>query len=103
MEKTDIYKIIMSEFRCSNCNKQIFKGKLRSDYHIEAFCPRCKNITIFERSSIAKKDKIWYNSNELNNRVPIRAPGLDIFISSFGAFYIFGYRIRKSEIVCREA
>ena len=58
MEKTDIYKIIMSEFRCSNCNKQIFKGKLRSDYHIEAFCPRCKNITIFERSSIAKKDKV---------------------------------------------
>lgn len=57
MNKTDIYKLIMSEFRCSNCNKQIFKGKLRSDYHIEAFCPRCKSITIFERSSIAKKDK----------------------------------------------
>ena len=58
MEKSDIYKIIMSEFRCSNCNKQIFKGKLRSDYHIEAFCPRCKTITVFERSSIAKKTKV---------------------------------------------
>ena len=57
MNKDDIYKIIMSSFRCSNCDKQLFKGKLRSDYHIEAFCPRCKNITIFERSSIAKKDK----------------------------------------------
>ena len=57
MNKVDIYKLIMTEFRCSTCNRQIFKGKLRSDYYIEAFCPRCKNITTFERTSIAKKDK----------------------------------------------
>lgn len=57
MKEADVYKIIMSEFRCSNCNKQLFKGKVRSDYHIEAFCTRCKQITIFERSSIAKDKK----------------------------------------------
>ena len=71
MEKAELYKIIMSEFRCSNCNKQIFKGKLRSDYHIEAFCPRCKNITIFERSSIAQEKnnviiKLEYQENTKN-------------------------------------
>ena len=70
MEKSEIYKIIMSEFRCSNCNKQLFKGKVRSDYHIEAFCPRCKKITIFERSSIAKDKKIWYNKNRVSERIP---------------------------------
>lgn len=58
MKESEVYKIIMSEFRCSNCNKQLFKGKVRSDYHIEAFCPRCKKITIFERSSIAKDKKV---------------------------------------------
>ena len=57
MKADDIYKIIMSEFRCSNCNKQLFKGKVRNDYHIEAFCPRCKNITIFDRTSVAKNKK----------------------------------------------
>lgn len=55
MKESDIYKIIMSAFRCSNCNRQLFKGKVRGDYHIEAYCHRCKKITIFDRCSIAKK------------------------------------------------
>lgn len=54
MKESDVYKIIMSQFRCSNCNRMIFKGKLRGDYHIEAFCPKCKKITIFARQSIEK-------------------------------------------------
>jgi phage FluMu protein Com len=57
MKKEEIYNIIMTSFRCNNCNRQLFKGKIRQDYHIEAFCPRCKTITVFERQSIAKSEK----------------------------------------------
>ncbi len=50
MNEKQIYKIIMQEYRCSNCDKLLFKGKIRGEYKIEVKCPRCKNITEFNRT-----------------------------------------------------
>lgn len=57
MKKEDIYKMIMTKYRCNKCNRLLFYGKIRNDYHIEIACPRCKTITTFERKTIERNDK----------------------------------------------
>lgn len=54
----DFYNKIMSEFRCSECNKLFFKAKLHGDYHIEIVCPRCKSLNVLERKSQKKTGKL---------------------------------------------
>lgn len=56
MKLKDFYNKVMIEFRCSQCNRLLFKGKLQGDYHIETLCNRCKNINTFDRR-ITKIDK----------------------------------------------
>jgi len=51
MKEKEIYKIIMTEHRCPNCNRLLFKGKIRGDYNIETKCPRCKKIIEFNRKT----------------------------------------------------
>ena len=55
MKKDEYYKLVMSKYRCNKCNRLLFYGKIRNDYHIEISCPRCKTITTFERKTIEKK------------------------------------------------
>ena len=57
MKKDEYYKLVMSKYRCNKCNRLLFYGKIRNDYHIEIACPRCKTITTFERKTIEKNNK----------------------------------------------
>ena len=58
MKLKEYYEKVMQEYRCSNCNRLLFKGKIRNNYHLEIICPRCKNLTIFDRKVIIqRKDK----------------------------------------------
>lgn len=51
MKEKEIYKIIMQEFRCSGCNKLLFKAKIHGDFKIEIKCPRCKKTIEFNRKT----------------------------------------------------
>lgn len=59
MKIKDYYDKVMQSFRCSNCNKLLFKGKIRGDNHIEIVCGRCKSLNIFDKKVIFdnKKEK----------------------------------------------
>lgn len=49
MKIKDIYKILMQDFRCPNCNKLFFKAKIHGNYEIQIKCSRCKKIIELSR------------------------------------------------------
>ena len=55
MKIKDYYEKVMQSYKCSDCNRLLFKAKLRGDYFIQIKCPRCKNITEFKRKTIIDK------------------------------------------------
>ena len=57
MKTKEILEAIRKDFRCHNCGKLIFKGKMWGNYSIEFICPRCKNkieISKYEKSTKSK-------------------------------------------------
>jgi phage FluMu protein Com len=46
-------KVILNEYRCDNCGKLLFKGKLE-ECIIEIKCRRCAEIKIFDYSNKRK-------------------------------------------------
>ncbi len=50
MKLKDVYKIIMQEYRCPNCNRLFFKAKIHGNYGIQIKCPRCKKIIDLSRN-----------------------------------------------------
>lgn len=57
MKLKEYYEKVMTEYRCSNCNRLLFKSKMQGDYHIETLCSRCKNLNVFDRKIIKQIDK----------------------------------------------
>lgn len=59
MKIKDYYDKVMQQYRCSHCNRLLFKGKIRNNYHLEIICSRCKNLNIFDRKVVFdnKKEK----------------------------------------------
>lgn len=56
MKLVDAYRIIRTDYRCSNCHRLLFKGKLKQGSSIQIVCPKCKSVVEFNiYSKIDKK------------------------------------------------
>lgn len=63
MKLKEYYDKVMQSFRCSNCNRLLFKGKLRGDFRVETLCPRCKKLNIIERKIVNKDVNLTKKEN----------------------------------------
>lgn len=63
MKIKDYYDKVLAQYRCSNCNRLLFKGKIRGDFRVETLCPRCKKLNIIERKIIEKDVNLTNKDN----------------------------------------
>ena len=68
MKIKDYYDKVMQPFRCSNCNRLLFKGKLRGDFRVETLCPRCKSkASILKGIEVGNIFKLGTSYSEIYN------------------------------------
>ena len=55
MKLKEYYNKVITDYKSSYCNRLLFKAKLKGDYFLQIKCPRCKNITEFQRKTLIDK------------------------------------------------